>query len=357
MRVAVVWPKPRAARWTLGRTHPAEYPDLSDALLYLEEEGFEVHIEESFGFPWNPLIRMHEFYSGFDPLRAARVALRASRYDAVICVGDVTAYGLLMLRRVLGLSLPIILIDPALSDDYPRRRRLQDRVLPQADLVVVFGRAQLEVLRARYGEAVKACFVPHRVDCEFFRPAEAAARDAFVFSIGNDYSRDFETLASAVPLVHRDLKRSIPFLVQTTRPVPSVAGVEVRRDHATFTGLRELYRAASVVVIPLRDMMHAGGINSLLEAMASGCPVVASRSRGVTDYLIDGRTALVVEPGDPEALARAVVDLMESPDRRRALGATARAFVTSTCDSRVYARALASLVRTAVPSVTPAFME
>jgi len=351
MRVAVVWPKPRAARWKMGRTHPDESPDLSDALLYLEGEGFEVHIEESLGLPWNPLIGMHEFYSGLDPVRAARIAIRARRYDAVICIGDVTAYLLMKLRRLFGLRVPVILIDPALSDDYPRRRRLQDVVLPQAELVVVFGRAQLEVLRVRYGDAVKAHFLPHRVDCEFFCPAHAdEKREPFVFSIGNDYSRDFDTLAAAVPLVHQRLGQSLPFLVQTTREVPSRPGVEVRRDHVPFERLRDLYRAARIVVIPLKDMMHAGGINSLLEAMASGCAVVASRSRGVGDYLIDGRTAVVVEPGDPGALARAVANLIESPDRRRALGASARAFVTSTCDSRAYARALAPLLREAVGS-------
>ena len=169
-----------------------------------------------------------------------------------------------------------------------------------------------------------------------------------MFSIGNDYSRDFDTLAAAVPLVHTRMGQSLPFLVQTTRPVPPVPGIEVRQDHVPFGRLRDLYRAASIVVIPLKDMMHAGGINSLLEAMASGCAVVASRSRGVADYLIDGQTAVVVEPGDSGALAQAVVSLIESPDRCRELGASARAFVTSTCDNRIYARAMAPLLREAV---------
>lgn len=345
MRVAVVWPKPRAARWKLGRTNPAEYPDLSDALLYLEDEGFEVAIEESLSLPWNPLVRMHEFYSGLDPLRAARVALHARRYDALLCIGDATAYVLLRLRGM-GVSLPpIILIDPALSDGYPRRRRLQDYVLPRVDLVVVLGRAQLKVLCERYGDTVHATFLLNRVDCRFFHPDDSNDRqdDGYVFSIGNDYSRDFETLTKAIPLV--ECQPPPPFVVHTALPVESTPGLRVQTDRITFERLRELYRRARLVVIPLRDVVHAGGITSLLEAMATGCPIVVSGSCGILDYVVDGHTAVVVEPGRPDALARAVSGLLTSSATCRALGLRAREFVTSTCDSRVYAGGLARLLR------------
>src|SRR5262245_2408919 len=151
MRIAVVWPRPREHRWKNGRTSPSNFPDGSDALLYLEDEGFQVSIEESCGRPFNPLVRMHEFYSGLDPVRALRVALRARGYDAAVCVGDASAFVLLWLRERLGFRLPVVLIDPALSTDYPRRKRLQDYVLPRVQRVVVFGRAQLDHLAREYG--------------------------------------------------------------------------------------------------------------------------------------------------------------------------------------------------------------
>src|SRR5262245_19182527 len=128
MRLAVLWPRPRAERWQLGRTSPDHYPELSDGLLLLEEMGFHLSLEESLGLPWNPLARHHEFYSGLDPLRALRVFARTHRYDAVVCVGDATAFVPLWLRRLTRIRCPVLLIDPALSFDYPRRRRLQDFV-------------------------------------------------------------------------------------------------------------------------------------------------------------------------------------------------------------------------------------
>jgi glycosyltransferase involved in cell wall biosynthesis len=349
MRIAVVWPRPRADRWQNGRTNPAEFPDQSDALLFLENHGFEVSIEDSLGLPWNPLARMHELYSGFDPLRALRVALRSRRYDAVVCVGDVTALAVLTLRRLLRRNYSVIVIDPALSDDYPRRRAVQDRVLPQADLVIVFGEAQESVIRARYGDHVHVERLPHRVDCDFFRPAAPPDTGSrVIFSIGNDQSRDFDTLAAAVPVVHDAIGRDWKFVVHTARPVQAIPGLTVERNHVPFTRLRELYQTAALVVIPLRDMMHPGGINSLLEAMACGSTVVTSSSRGVADYVIDGTTAVVARAGCHKALAQAVSDTLQWPvERRRAMGARAREFLLENCANPVYARALAGYFRTA----------
>jgi glycosyltransferase involved in cell wall biosynthesis len=54
--------------------------------------------------------------------------------------------------------------------------------------------------------------------------------------------------------------------------------------------------------------------------MAARRPVVASRVGGLADAVVDGRTGLLVEPDDPEALARAIALLASDADRRRGLG-------------------------------------
>jgi len=58
-----------------------------------------------------------------------------------------------------------------------------------------------------------------------------------------------------------------------------------------------------VVVIPSQS---EGLPLAALEALAAGRPIVATAVRGLRDLLDDGRTALLVPPGDPEALAAAV---------------------------------------------------
>lgn len=59
---------------------------------------------------------------------------------------------------------------------------------------------------------------------------------------------------------------------------------------------------------------------SLLDAMASGKPIVATTAGGIPEVVQDGKTGLLVPPKDPEALATALVSLLKDPERRRRLG-------------------------------------
>ena len=63
---------------------------------------------------------------------------------------------------------------------------------------------------------------------------------------------------------------------------------------------------------------------ALLEAMSYGRAIVATRAGGMPEVLSDGEEAVLVTPGDPDALARAVRALAADPDRRRRLGRAAR---------------------------------
>jgi glycosyltransferase involved in cell wall biosynthesis len=349
-QVAAIWPKPRQSRWRLGQLSPDQYPDLSDAFLYLDKHGIQVEIEESLSVPWNPLLNMHEFYSGLDPLRAFRVATRAAKYDAILCVGDATAFVLVWLRRVFGLRTAILLIDPALTPGYLRRKRLQDFVIPRVDKVVVYGNVQVDYLQREYGPSVKATFLHQKADASFFRPAElsSAAPAPYIFSIGLDESRDFETLSRAARLCRDELGMTHRFVLQTTRAVAEPGVLDIHSGAVTYPRLRQFYQEASVVVLPLHDRLHAGGITTLLEAMATGCAVVVSGSRGIMDYVIDGETARVVAPGDAEGMGHAIADLAANPQEARRLGANARRFVVERCDNSVFAASLADIIRDTV---------
>jgi len=86
------------------------------------------------------------------------------------------------------------------------------------------------------------------------------------------------------------------------------------------------YRLADVLVIPsLRDGMP----NSLLEGMACERAVVASNVGGIPDVLRDGENGVLVPPGDVDALASALLELLSDPTRRAQLGRAARTTVAS----------------------------
>jgi glycosyltransferase involved in cell wall biosynthesis len=88
------------------------------------------------------------------------------------------------------------------------------------------------------------------------------------------------------------------------------------------------YATATVVAVPsIRD--DAGNVdglpNVLLEGMASGTPLVASAVAGIPQAVRDGTEALLVGERDPEALAAAILTLLDSPEQREKLGQAARA--------------------------------
>jgi glycosyltransferase involved in cell wall biosynthesis len=73
---------------------------------------------------------------------------------------------------------------------------------------------------------------------------------------------------------------------------------------------------------------HAEGMsNALLEAMAAARPVVATAVGGTTEIVEHERTGVLIEAGAPDAIARAVGDLLHDADRGARLGAAAHAYV------------------------------
>ena len=99
-------------------------------------------------------------------------------------------------------------------------------------------------------------------------------------------------------------------------------------------------RAADLLAAPSR---REGLSNAVLEAMASGLPVIACRIPGVTDYAIgDEGSGLLTPAGDATALAEALDGLLTDEPRRRRMSAEARRRAEERFDiRRVAARHLA----------------
>lgn len=111
-------------------------------------------------------------------------------------------------------------------------------------------------------------------------------------------------------------------LVERLQADARAAGVG---DRIVFCGFRadvpELLAEASVVVQPSEN---EGLSNALIESMASGCPVVATRVGGTPEAIDDGATGVLVPPADPAALAPAVSRVLEQPHWAATLGANAK---------------------------------
>lgn len=111
-----------------------------------------------------------------------------------------------------------------------------------------------------------------------------------------------------------------------------------------FVGRRDDVPAVmrSVDVLVNASVAEPFGL-TLLEAMACGAPVVATRSGGAPELVTDAETGLMVPPGDPASMASAMERLIEDPDLARALAGRARELVVERHDANRQADELAGI--------------
>jgi glycosyltransferase involved in cell wall biosynthesis len=108
-------------------------------------------------------------------------------------------------------------------------------------------------------------------------------------------------------------------LVEHYRALAAELGLAER---VFFTGrcarVAELLAVSEVCVLSSRGV--EGFSNSIIEYMAAARPVVATDVGGAAEAVEDGETGYVVKPGDEEALAARVVELLDDPEKARAMG-------------------------------------
>lgn len=177
--------------------------------------------------------------------------------------------------------------------------------------------------------------IPYGVDPLRFRPAGADERAVRRQELGLDGHRVVVSVGRLVAQKGLDwlldawssVRQAVPdALLVLAGDGPERAALEARRAAGVrFLGTTmdpvPLLQAADCFVQPSSS---EGLSNALLEALASGLPVVATAIGGTVDAVRDGVEGLLVPPRDAEALAQALIRALEGPERRQ-LGAAARA--------------------------------
>ena len=103
------------------------------------------------------------------------------------------------------------------------------------------------------------------------------------------------------------------------------------RGEVTDAQLLATYHQAHIFVMPVREEQQAASVEGFgivyLEASACSLPVIAGRSGGAIEAVRDGQTGYLVEPRDPEALAKKVLTLLQNAELRQQMGQNGRRWV------------------------------
>ena len=113
---------------------------------------------------------------------------------------------------------------------------------------------------------------------------------------------------------------------QSLRALSKRLGISAR---VAFAGVRrDIPQILSLMNIFILPSLYEGFGIAILEAMAAGKPVVGTMVGGIPEFVVSGQSGLLVPPGDAPALARAIKQLLDEPEKARAMGRQGQEHVT-----------------------------
>ncbi len=277
-----------------------------------------------------------------DPWAYARLArlLKKGRFDVVqtwIYAAD--AYGRVAAHRA---KVPVVVTAEMAVDLWKGRQELAvdrflarwtDRVVGNSDAVVDFYRGagippeKLAMIPSGIGPEEPPAVDPGAVKAGLGLPADCTL---LLFAGRLAEQKGVDTLIAGLDILQH-IRPGLRTLIVGEGPLRARLEATARsfrlldRPQVRFLGHRDdvptLLAAADILVLP---SLYEGLPNVVLEAMRFGKPVVATAAPGTTELVVDGETGLLVPIRDHVALARAIRDLVDDPDRARTLGRAGR---------------------------------
>lgn len=128
-------------------------------------------------------------------------------------------------------------------------------------------------------------------------------------------------------------KKGVQFLIVGDGPLKGMLQKKASdlgiNKHIIFTGYQQnVHEILGVIDILVISSLSEALPTVILEAMASGKPVIATNVGGISELVVNGENGILVPPRDIRALVEAIAELSESSDKRRIMGENGRQIVT-----------------------------
>ncbi len=178
----------------------------------------------------------------------------------------------------------------------------------------------------------KIVLIPNFVDDDFFRLSPNVPGTNILFVGGLKHVKGVDILIEAMHKLvnkrnHRHIRLTIVGDGEEREKIKNIVNNYNLNSHVRLIGsvpynlVKTYMNDASMLVLPSRS---EGLPNVILQAMAAGLPIVATRVGGVPDLIKDGINGLLVPPEDPEELAKAIERLLVDRELAIMLGKNAR---------------------------------
>lgn len=230
-------------------------------------------------------------------------------------------------------------------------QKLRDFTLRHASVLVANSEASAQPWR-EVVPADRLFVVPNGIELERFDSSLRPTRRPIVAMVANLTSRTkrhqlfIEAMGTVKPHVDaRIYGQRGPATDAYDRQMAQLAsehGVQLMGFVEAPTVMRDI----DVLVQPAENESFG---RTVVEAMASGLPVVGARGGGVGEIIVEGQTGLTFAPGDGAGLAHAVRRLVDDEALRRKLGATAERHARARYSVEAYARGVAAAYAAALP--------
>ena len=318
---------------------PGTSPDPTRLEQLLRDQEIESIIIDPHGKPWNPFAGKNTFLQSLDPLRALDIAYRQSDLDAVVSVFEGAATALGLLRPISRYRPKILMWDIGLTD-WRLRNKIINLTLPRIDHLMVLGNNQIDHIARHYAPCRSVSAIGHVIDTDFYYPTPLNPTGP-ILSVGDDIGRDFHVLGVAATEIDR------PVVIKASRHPPELTAPNIRviKERISHIELRALYQQSSMVVVPTRVTANACGVSTILEASASGRPLIVSDNPALRDFIVPDETCLMVPTGDRQALTEAIRRLLAEPETCTRLARGAREFAEKHASFPVFARRLGNEIR------------
>ena len=331
-----------------------------------DDAPFTVHRLDSFRVPW---LEITPFRTGGKLKRI----LQEECIDLVHSHHAFTPLSLAGLACARSLGIPSVLTTHSLSflhnvrllwTPLGRMLFLLRRSINRAGQLIAVSQAAADFLRF-FVPNREIHIIPNGVDPDRFNLDVEPADVRRSLGLGEDqilllavgrlaYMKGFHVLLKALPSVIRQ-EPSVhlaiagsgyfgPYLRYLTRSLDL-------EGHVSFLGhlpdetLTRLYLSSDIFISP--SLAEAFGI-VILEAMAAGLPVIATKTGGIPEIITHGVSGLLVKKGSPSALASALLELIESPRLARTMASNAQTLTRQTYSWKAVARQVLTVYKDAL---------